>query len=66
MSSGDWKGGCPNCSCALCKPAQYARMVGETECAFDRIARDYAARGIPIPTGWLLVCDCKRCKPITF
>lgn len=74
MSSGDPPRGCPNCSCPSCKPPEYVWRqnytrqvtgVGEVECTFDRIAREYAARGEPMPTSWLLVCNCKRCRPIT-
>jgi len=38
--------------------------VTEPECAYERIAREYAARGEPMPTSWLLYCGCRKCSPI--
>ncbi len=37
--------------------------AGDPECAFERIAREYAARGETMPATWLLYCGCKRCSP---
>ncbi len=45
------------------------RWTGERqqeECSFDRIAREYKAKGQPMPTAWLLHCPCKRCNPVSF
>ena len=36
----------------------------EPECAYARIAREYAARGETMPTSWLLYCGCRKCSPI--
>ena len=72
---------CPKCPCDGCErarswikddgrpvvvPVIQNTGLGEPECQFDRIAREYKARGEPMPTGWLLYCPCKRCNPITF
>ncbi len=62
---------CPNCPCAKCvterATANQSWQPGvpyETPCAFDQIAKDYAARGEPMPSALLLYCPCKRCNPI--
>lgn len=61
---------CANCHCANCVRSRAIQAPAVTlgardsECAYDRIAREYAARNVPMPTGWLLYCPCKRCNPI--
>lgn len=63
---------CPRCPCTDCvlERARAAQswqpgVPYETPCAYDQIAKDYAARGIPMPSSLLLVCQCKRCNPIS-
>lgn len=66
---------CPNCPCASCVEERaseaywrrsYNQQVGvsEPECAFERFAREYAARGEPMPTVWHYSCNCRKCSPI--
>jgi len=68
MSAGDWKPGCPNCPCPSCRPGTYQTsqaptpfQLTEPECTFERIARDYQARGIPMPTSWLQLSTLQAC-----
>jgi hypothetical protein len=60
---------CPNCSCHTCveERQQYTafrpvRTVYEPECAYERVAREYAARGETVPSSLLLYCGCSRCS----
>lgn len=71
-------GYCPNCPCGSCVQARstedfwrqsYNQQAGfpvssEPECAFERIAKEYAARGQPMPSSLLLYCGCRKCSPI--
>lgn len=33
-------------------------------CAYEAIAKDYAAKGLPMPQTLMLYCPCRRCNPI--
>ena len=35
--------------------------VVEPECAIERFAREYAARGEPMPATFMLSCKCRKC-----
>lgn len=47
------------------QPVIFQRDISEPECAYERIAREYAARGEVMPTSMLLYCPCRRCVRIT-
>lgn len=64
---------CPNCVCVSCVQERatedswrrsYAQQAGLEECAYVRIAREYAERGETMPAGMLLHCGCRRCSPL--
>ena len=68
---------CPKCPCEACErarrwiqddgravtvPTIINTGIGEPECAFERFAREYAARGEPMPTVWGYSCNCRKCS----
>lgn len=60
---------CPNCPCASCveERQQYTavrpfRTYDGPECAYERIAKEYAARGETMPSSLLLYCGCRKCS----
>jgi len=71
---------CPNCPCSDCVAERAAKGNEEAwrrlynqqyglpdpgpPCAYDQIAKDYAARGEPMPAALYLYCPCRRCNPI--
>lgn len=36
--------------------------LGQPECAYERIAKEYADRGETLPTSLLLYCGCPKCS----
>lgn len=69
---------CPKCPCPNCEkvrdfikddgrpvviPAIQNTGFPGPECAYERIAREYAERGQQMPTSMLLYCGCRKCSP---